>query len=283
MTEGTDPRTADDPTAAWTALVTRYYEGCSAGDVELMLQTLHPDVVHWFLAPNTGSTAVSGAEHLARYWRKVGRMHSARWVVDSICATPDQAVIEWTMWWLPPGGPDAPEGVTTERVATRGAEWFTCRDGLIHEIRSYYQLRPRTSELDGFPYAARGYSTPGTERSAVHPTADRFGPDDRIPGGTDMTVHLTARADVLTEAPARYAKQLVSHLGHRVEFTTDGGTSTAAFGEATGSVIVGDGVLTLLAQAPDEESLERVKHVLGSHLERFGQRNELTVTWATGT
>jgi hypothetical protein len=38
-------------------------------------------------------------------------------------------------------------------------------------------------------------------------------------------------------------------------------------------------VLTLQAQAPDEESLEQVKHVLGSHLERFGQRNELTVTW----
>ena len=94
-----------------------------------------------------------------------------------------------------------------------------------------------------------------------------------------MTAHLTARADVLTEAPARYAKQLVSHLGHRVEFTTDGGTSTADFGEATGSVIVGEGVLTLLAQAPDAESLARVQNVLGSHLERFGQRNELTVTW----
>jgi uncharacterized protein len=97
-----------------------------------------------------------------------------------------------------------------------------------------------------------------------------------------MTAHLTARADVLTEAPARYAKQLVSHLGRRVEFTTEGGTSTAQIGEATAVVLVGDGVLTLQAQAPDEESLERVKHVLGSHLERFGQRNELTVTWEAG-
>ena len=96
-----------------------------------------------------------------------------------------------------------------------------------------------------------------------------------------MTAPLAARADVLTEAPARYAKQLVSHLGHRVEFTTEGGTSTAQIGEATGVVVVGDGVLTLLAQAPDEESLERVQHVLGSHLERFGQRHELTVTWVT--
>ncbi len=44
-----------------------------------------------------------------------------------------------------------------------------------------------------------------------------------------------------------------------------------------------DDVLTLLAEAPDAESLEGVQHVLGSHLERIGQRNELAVTWTTGT
>jgi ketosteroid isomerase-like protein len=158
-----DPRTAADPTAAWTRLITRYYDGCSAGDVDLMLSTLHADVVHWFLAPNSGSAAVEGAEHLARYWRKVASMRQARWVVDSICATPDQAVIEWTMWWLPE---DA-----TDRVATRGTEWFTSENGRIREIRSYHQLRPQTSELDGFPYGERGYSVPGLERSTVHPDA----------------------------------------------------------------------------------------------------------------
>jgi hypothetical protein len=96
-----------------------------------------------------------------------------------------------------------------------------------------------------------------------------------------MTEPLTARADVLTEAPARYAKQLVSHLGRRLTWTVEGGTSTAQIGEATAVILVGDGVLTLQAQAPDESSLERAKHVLGSHLERFGQRNELTVAWTT--
>ena len=92
---------------------------------------------------------------------------------------------------------------------------------------------------------------------------------------------LTARADVVTDAPARYAKQLVSHLGHRVEFETVGDTSTARFGEGTGRVVVGDGVLTLLAEAPDTETLARVQDVLGRHLERFGQRNELAVSWTT--
>jgi uncharacterized protein len=43
--------------------------------------------------------------------------------------------------------------------------------------------------------------------------------------------------------------------------------------------VVGDGVLTLTAEGPDEEGVARVEDVLGRHLERFGQRNELTVTW----
>jgi uncharacterized protein len=94
-----------------------------------------------------------------------------------------------------------------------------------------------------------------------------------------MTV-LTARADVPTEAPARYAKQLLSHLGRRTTWTTDGDTSSAGIAGGTGRVVVGDGVLTLVAEAPDAETLGRVQHVLGSHLERFGRRGELTVTWA---
>ena len=40
------------------------------------------------------------------------------------------------------------------------------------------------------------------------------------------------------------------------------------------------GVPVLRAQAGDTEALERVQDVLGRHLERFGQRNELVVTWA---
>jgi hypothetical protein len=90
---------------------------------------------------------------------------------------------------------------------------------------------------------------------------------------------LTARADVPTDAPERYAKQLVAHLGRKVEFTIDGPVSTATIAGGIGVIKVGDGVLTLLAEAPDAETLDRVQDVLGRHLERFGQRNELTVVW----
>lgn len=90
---------------------------------------------------------------------------------------------------------------------------------------------------------------------------------------------LVSRADVATDAPARYAKQLVAHLGRRIDFVTEGSTSTATIGTTTGQIVVGEGVLTLLAIGPDESSVAQVEHVLGSHLERFGQRNELVVTW----
>ena len=52
-----------------------------------------------------------------------------------------------------------------------------------------------------------------------------------------MPEPLTARADVPTEVPERYAKQLVSHLGRKVEFTIDGPTSTAAIAGGTGVVV----------------------------------------------
>jgi ketosteroid isomerase-like protein len=142
-------------------VIRRYYDGCSMGDVEAMCATLSEDVVHFFLAPNVGSAPVRGAEHLARYWRKVAATIEARWVVDHCLAGEREAVIEWTMFWKPTGA--------AQRVATRGAEWFTfADDGRIAEIRSYYQQRQETTGLDGFPYAARGYSTPGAERSALH-------------------------------------------------------------------------------------------------------------------
>jgi ketosteroid isomerase-like protein/uncharacterized protein YndB with AHSA1/START domain len=144
------------------ALIVRYYDACSAGDLDALLGTLHPEMVHYFLAPNPGSRPVAGAEHLARYWRKVAPAIQARWVVDHLVADGDRAVIEWTMFWVPR---DSAGG---ERIATRGSEWFEVRDGLIAEIRSYYQQRDTTTELDGFPYSERGYSDLGAEHSVIH-------------------------------------------------------------------------------------------------------------------
>ncbi len=146
-------------------LVRRYYDGCSRGDVEAMKATLADYVVHYFLAPNRASAPVTGADHLARYWRKAQELIDGRWVVDSLIGEGDEAVIEWTLYWRPAPGAD--------RVATRGSEWYRFADGRIAEIRAYYQQRGNSSELEGFGYAARGYSTLADESSAIHPREDR--------------------------------------------------------------------------------------------------------------
>lgn len=144
-------------------LIRRYYDGCTSGSLEVLHDVLHPEVVHYFLAPNPGSAPVRGREHLARYWRKVARMIEARWVVESCVAEGGQAVIEWSMHWRPESA--------EARIVTRGAEWFVIEDGLIREIRSWYQQRPETTELAGFPYAERGYSVPGREAGGIHDAA----------------------------------------------------------------------------------------------------------------
>jgi hypothetical protein len=91
---------------------------------------------------------------------------------------------------------------------------------------------------------------------------------------------LASRADVATDAPARYAKQLLSHLGRKVEFTEGpAGTWTARILGSATRITVGNGVLVLEAEGPDEESVARIEHALGDHLERFGQRKSVTVEW----
>jgi uncharacterized protein len=90
-----------------------------------------------------------------------------------------------------------------------------------------------------------------------------------------------SHASVATEKPTPYMKQLCKHFGHKVEvaFDDERGTIVLAMGrcelDATHA-----GVLRMRAQAADAESLARTEQVVGSHLERFGRRDELSVSWS---
>ena len=92
----------------------------------------------------------------------------------------------------------------------------------------------------------------------------------------------TSTAIVATDAPARYAKQLLAHLGRKntveqVEGDPDGGRLIFAYGSATLHAAADQ--LVMNAIAVDAESLARVEDVLARHLLRFGSRRELVVTW----
>lgn len=119
-----------------------------------------------------------------------------------------------------------------------------------------------------------------------------------------------AEAIIETDQPARYITQLCQHashmgpgshrrhfgrLGHRprahgpgetppeirqAEWSQTRGAVSLNWGEWT--MEAGPGVLTVRAEADDEEDLRRIQELVTARLERFGRRGGLTVAWRTG-
>ena len=94
---------------------------------------------------------------------------------------------------------------------------------------------------------------------------------------------MLSTAIVSTDASARYGKQLLSHLGHKVQVESLPDVPPPAgrllFAYGVGTVLPMPGQLVLRATAADPESLARVQDVLQRHLEKFGARRELVVSW----
>jgi hypothetical protein len=96
----------------------------------------------------------------------------------------------------------------------------------------------------------------------------------------EETTEIRSRAEVATAKPVPYMRQLCKHFGHKVDasFGEDSGYIQFEFGRC--ELHADEGKLTLSVSAADEESHERMERVIGSHLERFGRRDELVVTWS---
>jgi uncharacterized protein len=93
-------------------------------------------------------------------------------------------------------------------------------------------------------------------------------------------VTVTSTSRVATDRGERYLKQLASHFGTKIEVEQSPAGTVLRWGfGGTTTLTVADGALILLASADDDETLERVKDVTGRHLERFGERDGLVVTW----
>lgn len=94
---------------------------------------------------------------------------------------------------------------------------------------------------------------------------------------------LVSTAVVLTQAPGRYAKQLLSHLSHKVTVAALPGEPEPAgqllFSYGVGTVLPRDGELVLRASAATPEDLAHVQDVVARHLIKFGARAELSVSW----
>ncbi|KQW14123.1 MULTISPECIES: DUF2218 domain-containing protein [Streptomyces] len=90
-----------------------------------------------------------------------------------------------------------------------------------------------------------------------------------------------SEARVATDRPHRYAKQLASHLGRRSRTTWDeeSGEGSLLFQNGgKGSLTATEDAL-LLKLETESEHLDLLEGVVGSHLVRFGSKDELVVEW----
>lgn len=133
-----------------------YFAACNSGDAAAIARFFAPGAAHYFPPGMYGGPFRGGAEIGERWAASVARIGS-RWTVDHVICDPDthRAVIEWT------------HVKDSDGVVLRGDEWyvFDPDTGLISEIRAYYAAPQAAGlarlELQGFPYAERGYSEAG--------------------------------------------------------------------------------------------------------------------------
>lgn len=92
-------------------------------------------------------------------------------------------------------------------------------------------------------------------------------------------------ARVKTDRPARYGRQLTSHMGRKISAAWDEASSTGSLDMNRGGTSTGvcdlscqPGALVLRLSS-DEEHLAHLEEVIGIHLARFGSKDALRVSW----
>ena len=91
----------------------------------------------------------------------------------------------------------------------------------------------------------------------------------------------SSQARVSTDSASRYLQQVCKHWSHKfaVEFTPEKGHIPFSDGR-TCNLEATPGILTLRAEAPDMEALERLQRVVVEHIKRFAFREDLgEVEW----
>ena len=124
--------------------VRSYYESLNTGDAGAVARHFTPDAVHYYTRrePQLGGRAIAEQAALA-----VEHLR-ARWTLEHAVEGDDEVAIEWTMEF------DHPRD--GRRLLDRGAEFLAFREGLICEVRAYYN--ERGGDLAGFDHAARGHT-----------------------------------------------------------------------------------------------------------------------------
>ena len=106
--------------------VRAYYADLRGTDAAAVARHFTPDAVHYYTrrdpdvgAEAIGALAAAAVEHAGAVWE-----------LHTLVSDGEQVAIEWSLEF------DHPQ--TGERRTDRGTEWFGFRDGLICEVRAYY-------------------------------------------------------------------------------------------------------------------------------------------------
>ncbi len=152
MTASPQPHRATLSREHMETAVRRYFDACNAVDRDLFARVLAEDVVH-YLAVGMGGPVV-GIDPVVERWGAGVAANSSSWAVDGVFADEHTrtVVCEWTSF---------KPGLGT---VLRGVEVYRFNDaGLIDEVRIYYASRRDeafpANELEGYPYAERGFAT----------------------------------------------------------------------------------------------------------------------------
>ncbi len=86
---------------------------------------------------------------------------------------------------------------------------------------------------------------------------------------------------VSTEKAARYMKALVNHFSRKIVASYEGNHGTISFDFGRCELKAENGNLIVSAESQNADNLKRMEQVIDSHLKRFIQDEDLTLTWST--
>ena len=134
-----------------------------------------------------------------------------------------------------------------------------------------------------FPASSPGAAAPHSPAQASSPASSPGAAAPHSPAQTSFP--LASTASVPTQRAARYGKQLVSHMAHKITgfWDEEAGSGYLLFdreGPVLGrfDVIASPSDLRLELRTTPERAAH-LEHVAGIHLARFGARDGLTIAW----
>jgi hypothetical protein len=90
-------------------------------------------------------------------------------------------------------------------------------------------------------------------------------------------------ARVPTATGARYLQQLCKHWSHKLDVQLSENEGIVRFPSAVATMRADPDALTVSVEAPDDETLQRMKGVVASHLDRFAFKEApLPFAWQKG-